>query len=1009
MAEKSGPQILSVRQHVVYICSRLLAYGLPLLYFLVTTSFYLKTYDSAQVKITFVQIGVSLLLFIWFVKILVEGHFPFKRSDLVFVAPFFAWFLSGLISFAYAPYKLWPMEEALRRFFYIILALIVIAEFRSEERMARLWRWLFAAALVSVGYGVIQYIDKRFFLGQPAGVDPFIWRGAFGYRVFSTFGNPNFYGNFLVIITPLILATVIKQKGSLMRPFLLAVVTIGIVLLIDKMNLKILGSFDPSLRLVFNAAILFLLMCFVFLCVYKVPRGGGTVFFMVLFALIVLNLYATETKGAWLGFIAAVSVTCWLIFEFFLHTEDQVIDSKKYGAFFWALTAAFVIMIGAMAKAFVVPLFKGEIEQIGFSILWIPVAISGVIVAFLLLWMAKKPWNLKKMIYGLLVLFVLSIGGGVLAFAKTRLTSVSFRLFTWISTWEMIRTAPVIGNGVGSFKVIYPAYRRPQIIVLEAKSNTETDHSEDEYLEVWQDEGIVGFGIFIWLILTAIVCGMKQLRWYANIRAPDKKRSRKTLDLEQKDPRSYEVLGILGAYVGALIHWSVDVSVRFVSSGIFSGLLPGLLVAYARNHAEPVRVEARLPYDRWIRVGLAGLWTAVFLVLKMELVPESLIQGGDTTNGQIVFFCLLAGAGLYVLIELLDWGLSPSRKVPIQEQYPAPRSRGLIARFAGIFVLGFFLTKGLKAFINYFEADVHHNLAIFFSKQGVWRKSPEFRGTIRKLPPDIQKRYFNVGGALEHYHQVIQKNPGFPMARYFTGNVYNDWGSQMFNKAMTERRNGNAAESRRLKDLAFEKWDLSEKAYEGTKTLGPNYVQVHHQTGLLNLKRAQASAQWGNPAAARRYYDAALHYFYLYRMIDPVFPPNYHRLAEILLTQNRHAEAIRLYEEAIYYNDVMSRGIHPRGFPDRVADLAVNLARVAYNLAEKNHKNPFRPVSPEMQKAIKYFELAIERKPNFVDAYKGLSQIRNQMGQRREAESLLRRAFKANPNDPELKRIFGRS
>src|SRR5205823_9555115 len=115
-----------------------------------------------------------------------------------------------------------------------------------------------------------------------------------------------------------------------------------------------------------------------------------------------------------------------------------------------------------------------------------------------------------KMVYGLLVFFILSIGGAVLHFAKTRLTSVSFRLFTWISTWEMVRTNPILGNGVGTFKIIYPAHRRPQIIVLEGKSNTETDHSEDEYIETWQDEGIIGFGVFIWMITTALVCGFKQ-------------------------------------------------------------------------------------------------------------------------------------------------------------------------------------------------------------------------------------------------------------------------------------------------------------------------------------------------------------------------------------------------------------------------------------------------------------------------------------------------------------------
>src|SRR5947207_11613033 len=83
-----------------------------------------------------------------------------------------------------------------------------------------------------------------------------------------------------------------------------------------------------------------------------------------------------------------------------------------------------------------------------------------------------------------------------------RLDSIRFRICTWVSTWEMAFTHPVLGNGIGSFRILYPGYRRPQIFYIEGKHNTETDHAEDEYCEVLQDEGIVGFGILIWFIVT---------------------------------------------------------------------------------------------------------------------------------------------------------------------------------------------------------------------------------------------------------------------------------------------------------------------------------------------------------------------------------------------------------------------------------------------------------------------------------------------------------------------------
>jgi O-antigen ligase len=54
-----------------------------------------------------------------------------------------------------------------------------------------------------------------------------------------------------------------------------------------------------------------------------------------------------------------------------------------------------------------------------------------------------------------------------------RTDSVSFRIFTWLSAWEMINTNPILGTGVGTFYVAYPAWRRPQIFFIEGKHNTE--------------------------------------------------------------------------------------------------------------------------------------------------------------------------------------------------------------------------------------------------------------------------------------------------------------------------------------------------------------------------------------------------------------------------------------------------------------------------------------------------------------------------------------------------------
>src|ERR1700716_2319356 len=116
------------------VSSRLLSYGLPFLYLLTSIAFYLHTYDSAQVKITIVQMLGTSLMGIWYLKLLCEGEVPLKRYATV-VVPLLACLASGLLSFSHAAYRGPSLDECLRRVFYIHFAMIAITEINTLERM----------------------------------------------------------------------------------------------------------------------------------------------------------------------------------------------------------------------------------------------------------------------------------------------------------------------------------------------------------------------------------------------------------------------------------------------------------------------------------------------------------------------------------------------------------------------------------------------------------------------------------------------------------------------------------------------------------------------------------------------------------------------------------------------------------------------------------------------------------------------------------------------------------
>ena len=68
---------------------------------------------------------------------------------------------------------------------------------------------------------------------------------------------------------------------------------------------------------------------------------------------------------------------------------------------------------------------------------------------------------------------------------------------------------------------------------------------------------------------------------------------RKTL----QDPRAFYMLGFLAAFWGMLLHNFMDVSLRFVSSGIFLWLLAGIIGAMVVHDPMPETDEQALAME----------------------------------------------------------------------------------------------------------------------------------------------------------------------------------------------------------------------------------------------------------------------------------------------------------------------------------------------------------------------------------------------------------------------------
>jgi tetratricopeptide (TPR) repeat protein len=488
--------------------------------------------------------------------------------------------------------------------------------------------------------------------------------------------------------------------------------------------------------------------------------------------------------------------------------------------------------------------------------------------------------KIRTMVIALLTAVVLIAGAGIAKSLKDRSDSASFRVFTWLSTFEMIKTHPVLGTGIGSFYVTYPAFRRPQIFFIEGRHNTETDHSENEYLEVWFDEGTVGFGIFLALLGTFLVMGFKNLQMFALLHR------RK----EGEDPRAYYQLAVLTAVIAQLVHNAVCVSLRFVSSGVMLWLFIGIIGSLAVNHPLPEKTEPEEPKNR---------------------LPE------------------------------------------------------MVRRLLQLAVIGA-VSYGVWLFYGYFQADVNHNRAIFFSKQGQWE------------------------AALNTYNQVAKANPSFIMPYYFMGNVYNDrWGV------------GDG--------------DLSIAAYKKAWVLAPNYVQSHHQAGLIYLKwgqdesgRAQEALKQGKKKEAEEHenkkkelWQQALKEFDRYRLIDPIFNLNYYRMAWIYTQLGALDDAERIYKAHIEFPQELQKAPHNIWVEDWAKRRASEYAETMVNLGN------LRFMRNDPKGSEEYYRKALALDERSLSAIKNLAILCGRQNKRDEAMQLWQKARLISPTDADVQKVFG--
>lgn len=165
--------------------------------------------------------------------------------------------------------------------------------------------------------------------------------------------------------------------------------------------------------------------------------------------------------------------------------------------------------------------------------------------------------------------------------------SLKIRLDYYQNTLNMILEKPLLGRGFGTFNVHYPLYQNNRYTASlgEAARNYWVEHPHNEHLEILSDGGIIGYGLFLWIVLQAF-----------------SRLLRKRTEID---------FGLALALFGLLVDGLLSQNLRYI---VIASLL--WLIIGCANIEKP----SRTVQPRFFRPFTVIQWAALFFVIALSIL-----------------------------------------------------------------------------------------------------------------------------------------------------------------------------------------------------------------------------------------------------------------------------------------------------------------------------------------------------------------------------------------------------
>ena len=135
-------------------------------------------------------------------------------------------------------------------------------------------------------------------------------------------------------------------------------------------------------------------------------------------------------------------------------------------------------------------------------------------------------------------------------------------LLIWRDTLAMWSHYPWTGTGPGTFHIYFPNFASDQLKAIWPQGVFIVNDAHNEYVQYLSETGIIGFGIFLWLLITFFVNGYRIFN-------------------EHDKEKRYLIAGLIASATAILAMNTFSVDMRFIISAVYLFVIIGLLDSFS--------------------------------------------------------------------------------------------------------------------------------------------------------------------------------------------------------------------------------------------------------------------------------------------------------------------------------------------------------------------------------------------------------------------------------------------